>query len=100
MVRHEYQEGSIRIAVGHDENTGYFISVYDKRLEVNVETHDDFDVLRYDVARDGTGCYLNAHTGSHGFGKQISLGAMEKIWRLYIIDQSAMDLLRENLTSL
>jgi hypothetical protein len=43
MVRRKYHQDNICIAVGHDEFTGYFISVYDKRLEVNDETNDDFD---------------------------------------------------------
>lgn len=93
MVQHEYHQDNIRIAVGHDESTGYFISVYDKRLKVNVETNDDFDSVCYGVAMDGTGFYLNAHTGSIGFGKSISLGAMERFWRLYGVDQSDLDLL-------
>lgn len=50
MVRHEYVQENIRVAVGHDEAIGYFISVYDKRLEVNVETGDDFDDICYGVA--------------------------------------------------
>jgi hypothetical protein len=96
MVRREYHQDNICIAVGHDEFTGYFISVYDKRLEVNDETNDDFDSVCYGVAMDGTGCYLNAHTGSNGFGKRISLGAMERLWRLYGVDQSDLDLLRQS----
>jgi hypothetical protein len=100
MVRHEYVQGNIRVAVGHDEATGYFISVYDKRLEVNVETGDDFDDIRYGVAPDGTGCYLSAHTGTLGLGECISLGAMEKLWRLYGVDQSDIDLLHKSLPSL
>jgi hypothetical protein len=96
MVRREYHQDNIRIAVGHDELTGYFISVYDKRLEVNVETNDDFDSVCYGVAMDGTGCYLNAHTGSSGFGNRVSLSAMERLWRLYGVEQSDLDLLHQS----
>ncbi len=78
MVRREYHQDNICIAVGHDKFTGYFISVYDKCLEVNVETNNDFGSVCYGVAIDGTGCYLNAHTGGDGFGNRISLGATER----------------------
>jgi hypothetical protein len=100
MVRHEHHQGSIRIAFGHDETSGYFISVYDTRLEVNEETGDDFEEICYDISASGTGAYLTAHTGTIGFGKRVSYDTMKKLWRSYEVGETGMELLAEKRGSL
>ncbi|KAI9834715.1 MAG: hypothetical protein M1826_000118 [Phylliscum demangeonii] len=74
MVRHEFSQGSIRIAFGLDHITGYFISVYDERLAINKAEGGDFDEIRKGISLSGDGAYLNAHTGPVGFGKQVTRG--------------------------
>lgn len=62
MTRKQIDQGHIRVALGHDDMTGFLISVYDTRLEVNEEFGSDFDDLRYAVAQDGTDAYISAYT--------------------------------------
>ncbi|PYI01869.1 hypothetical protein BO78DRAFT_401001 [Aspergillus sclerotiicarbonarius CBS 121057] len=83
MVRHEYGQGRWAVAVGHDQATGYFIGVYDRRLDIEDSTGDDFECLAYSIAPDGTGCYLNAYTGRFGMGQKVGLRTMERLWRMY-----------------
>ncbi|KAK6414287.1 hypothetical protein LTR95_017758, partial [Oleoguttula sp. CCFEE 5521] len=72
MSRQEITQGQIRVAFGHNDSTGFYISVYDSRLEVNEEDGTVFDALRYAIAEDGTGAYVNAHTGLEGFGNHVT----------------------------
>lgn len=75
------------MAFGHDHVTGYFISVHDSRLEVNEEDGSDFEEFRYAIANDGTGVYVNAHTGPQGFGKSVTVETMKKLWKLYVANE-------------
>lgn len=100
MTRKEYSQGSIQIAFGYDSITGYFISVYDARLQVNKEDGTDFDDIRYAISPDGSGAYLAAHTGSQGIGKRVSHSAMEKLWESYEVGDEGMRLLAEKRGSL
>ena len=72
------------------------MSVYDTRLQVIIETDQDFDKACCSLNSDGLGGYFNVYTGIMGWGTPIGLDAMERFWLLYGVEQSDIDLLLEN----
>ncbi|CAF1138455.1 unnamed protein product [Brachionus calyciflorus] len=59
MVRFTIEGTPITVAYGYDEGlSDYFLSVYDKRLEIK---------------DDGGGSYFDLHTGKIGFGMRVSI---------------------------
>lgn len=93
MVRNECSHGNIQVAFGHDKFTGYFISVYDTRLQGDEDDGSDFDDIRYAISADGCGAYLEAHTGSQRIGRRVIYGTMQKLWRSYEVGEEGMALL-------
>ncbi|PYI32250.1 hypothetical protein BP00DRAFT_473169 [Aspergillus indologenus CBS 114.80] len=84
-MHHEFEQGPIKITVGHEHGIGYFISVQDKRLAVQGEElpYSSLDEACYDVDSSGSGVYLAARTGNEGSGTQVSIEAMRRLWELY-----------------
>lgn len=94
--RREYKQDAITVIIGYGDGPGYFMSVYDTRLQINVETEKDFDTACYSIDIDGLGGYFNVYTRVMGWGTKIGLEAMERFWRLYGIKQSDIDVLLED----
>ncbi|RJE27491.1 hypothetical protein PHISCL_00225 [Aspergillus sclerotialis] len=94
--RREYKQGPITVVIGYGDGPGYFMSVYDTRLQINIETEKYFDSACFSVDIDGLGGYFNVYTGVMGWGTKVNLEAMDRFWRLYGIEQSDIDVLLEN----
>ncbi|KAL4924625.1 uncharacterized protein BDV17DRAFT_295262 [Aspergillus undulatus] len=90
MILHEYKQGAIQVLVGYTNPTGYFIRVHDKRLADTVSDRE-FDALCQTIDSSGAGCYFQAHTGTNGRGRHVSLKVMEELWRLYGVEQNHLD---------
>ncbi|KAI7861615.1 hypothetical protein K492DRAFT_139302 [Lichtheimia hyalospora FSU 10163] len=71
MVRYELQQNNITVAYGHDELTGLFLSVYDKRLIWDEKNTDEANKICDKISEDGGGSYLKLHTGEVGFGYKV-----------------------------
>ena len=72
MVRFEINNDPIRIAYGHDELTGFFLSVCDDRLKWNVDAGKEVNEVSEKVGiKDGGGSYFDLHTGPSGFGFKV-----------------------------
>lgn len=95
MVRYENEQGRITVGFGHDEAVGYFISVYDTRLEVYENASEEFRKIGEGVSRDGTGCYLSKYTGRMGIGERVSYEMMVRLWRMYQVGEVGMKLIEE-----
>ena len=71
MPRYKIENPPIKVAYGYDGFSGTFLSVYDKRLEVDDKTSDEINEIAKSIG-PGDGCYLDLHTGPTGYGKQVS----------------------------
>jgi hypothetical protein len=72
MVRYEIDNYPIKICYGHDQVTGFFLSVYDARLKWNADASKEVnDVTEKVGVRDGGGSYFDLHTGHGGFGFKV-----------------------------
>jgi hypothetical protein len=102
MVRFEIEDNTpIRVAYGHDEFTGFFISVYDARLKWDPNNDEALNGLLESLyIGDGGGSYFDAHTGPGGFGKKIDVKVMARLWEKYGVDKKhvAMAVLGKPLT--
>lgn len=67
MVTHDHEQDNIRIVIGHDGLSGYFISVYDKRLKINEKAgdkvDDEFHALCFDIPLLGQAVILKLKPG-------------------------------------
>lgn len=95
MPRSELSQGDLLVAFGHDHFTAYFLSVYDLRLRYNEDNSDELNTLGEDISPDGSGRYLNAHTGSDGFGSRVSIATMRDLWARYHVPSEGLEMLSE-----
>ncbi|PYI23458.1 hypothetical protein BO99DRAFT_409062 [Aspergillus violaceofuscus CBS 115571] len=84
-MHHEFEQGPIKITVGHEHGIGYFISVQDTRLAVKAgdSPYSSLDEACCKVDSSGAGIYLAARTGNEGRGTQVSIDEMKRLWELY-----------------
>jgi hypothetical protein len=100
MPRSELSQGDLLIAFGHDHVSGYFLSVYDLRLRYNEDNSDELNTLGEQTSPDGSGCYLNVHTGSGGFGSRVSIATMRDLWSRYRVSPEGLQALSEGLPNI
>lgn len=94
-VGRKHCQGAITVGYGHDEITGYFISVSDSRLAYDEEGTEELNHFLEEATSGGTGFYLQAHTGTIGLGQRVNLDVMEKLWKLYGVSEEGMAILIE-----
>jgi hypothetical protein len=79
----------ITVGYGYDEFSGFFISVYDDRLEWKPENDEAYNTLCQSLyIGDGGGSYFDAHTGIGGFGIKVELKVMARLWEKYGVEKS------------
>ncbi|KAF8658385.1 hypothetical protein AX16_001994 [Volvariella volvacea WC 439] len=83
MVRHEIKQGPIKVGYGHDELTGYFLSVFDNRLEWEEENSAAVNAIAEKVDPEGSGIYFDLHTGQIGFGHKVDIDTLVHFWKAY-----------------
>ncbi|KAJ3027659.1 UNVERIFIED_CONTAM: hypothetical protein HDU68_003364 [Siphonaria sp. JEL0065] len=96
MVRHEIEQGPIKIAYGKDMVTGLFLTVHDSRLcfaNIDDSTHlHNTDFAHNNPAEATTdeinytrleGIYLQLRTNENGFGKHVSIPIMKTYMERY-----------------
>ncbi|KAL1748251.1 hypothetical protein HDZ31DRAFT_60446 [Schizophyllum fasciatum] len=93
MVRCELSQGILLIAYGDDDAAGYFLSVYDNRLEWHEDASDEINEVCEDVDPSGSGAYLSLTTGL-GIGKHVSKDTLAIFWRRYGVPASQIARLR------
>ena len=68
----------VSIAFGFDESSQYFLSVFDKRLEIKDGVSEEVNKVAMNVGiKDGGGSYFDLHTGTKGFGMKVSNDTMK-----------------------
>ena len=91
MVRYKIEtEGSpISIAYGLDEYHGFFLSVYDARLEYQAkESNDEVNKIALSVGLgEGDGSYFELHTEPRGFGNRVALETLAVFLRRYGVSE-------------
>ena len=95
-VNEHNSKSPIWIAYGSDQITGVFLSVSDKRLEFS-EKHSETDQVNTVAmsigAQDGGGSYFDMHTGSTGYGHQVTEATMRVYLARYDVGKSQIDAL-------
>ncbi|KAG0258871.1 hypothetical protein BG011_003007 [Mortierella polycephala] len=93
MVRYEKNQGDINIAWGHDEaQSGYFLTIVDKRLQTQIEAGENVNQVCYKVSMDGGGSYFDFNTYRFGgFGHRVSEATIFTFMRRYGIDPTEID---------
>ena len=98
MVRYELNiKGTpISIAYGFDEFVGISLSVFDSRLETNVNASKEVNRACESIGvQDGGGGYFDLHT-IHGFGMKVSTDTILVFLRRYgVTEESITTLLRD-----
>jgi hypothetical protein len=79
MVRYEINTGApIRIAYGHDDIRGFFLSVSDDRIKEQEDATEEVNRVTQKVGvaegvvGDGEGIYFELHTGIMGIGFKVT----------------------------
>jgi hypothetical protein len=82
--RFEIKSDHITFAYGWDKCNGYFISVFDKRLEWKEGASDEVNSITVKIGvMDGGGSYFDLHTGSNGYGFEVSQATLAEYMRRY-----------------
>lgn len=63
------------------------------RMMLDEENSDELNSLFESISQVKDGSYLIAQTASEGFGQQVSLEAMRKLWIAYEVGQKGLQLL-------
>jgi len=99
MPHFELSQGDLLVAFGHDHISGYFLSVYDLRLQYSADNTDELNTLGEQISPDGSGCYLSVHTGSRGIGPRVNIATMRDLWTRYRVSPEGSHMLSEGLSS-
>jgi hypothetical protein len=91
MVRKEIKQGAIEIAYGSDHMTGYFLSVYDKRLSYKTGISPAALSIIEKVNPDQGGAYFDLHTADFGFGQKVDKPTLIYFWRAYGIPEQDIE---------
>ena len=71
--RHEIKQGPIKVAYGWDSMNGYFLSVFDERLECKKYACEEANNISEKIGvGDCGGSYFDLHTGENGYGFKVS----------------------------
>ena len=71
--RYEIKQGPIQVAYGWDCMNGYFLSVFDQRLECKSEGSKEANKISEKIGvGDGGGSYFDLHTGQNGYGFKVN----------------------------
>ncbi|THU78418.1 hypothetical protein K435DRAFT_832273 [Dendrothele bispora CBS 962.96] len=95
MGRTEIDQGNIKIAYGHDEATGYFLSVVDERLGYKEDISDAVLAVMEKVNADQGGGYFDLHTAPIGFGHRVDKETLIYFWKQYGVPESDIEKARK-----
>ncbi|KAK0236717.1 hypothetical protein EDD85DRAFT_770995 [Armillaria nabsnona] len=94
MTRYTIEQGSIEIAYGADEITGYFLAVVDQRLMWKQKASKAVNGTVEKVDAGGNGSYFNLHTGAGGFGFRVSKEVIAEFMQRYGVPEDKLKLVR------